>query len=93
MGSISQIDAEEIMFCDGCGATVQPGQHFAAGSFISRPWMQWNWIGFFSLSIIHLHNSKTSGRSHASPYGRSKLDRPSALLLGDMQPPARCFLP
>jgi hypothetical protein len=30
MGSISQIDAEEIMFCDGCGATVQPGQAFCS---------------------------------------------------------------
>jgi predicted nucleic acid-binding Zn ribbon protein len=26
MRSISEIDAEETMFCDGCGATVQPGQ-------------------------------------------------------------------
>src|ERR1700732_3459476 len=30
MGSISQIDAEEIMFCDGCGATVEPGQAFCS---------------------------------------------------------------
>jgi len=31
-GSISQIDAEEIMFCEECGATVEPGRHFAAGA-------------------------------------------------------------
>jgi hypothetical protein len=30
MGSISQIDAEEIMFCDGCSPTVQPGQAFCS---------------------------------------------------------------
>jgi predicted nucleic acid-binding Zn ribbon protein len=30
MGSISQVDAEEIMFCDGCGATVEPGQAFCS---------------------------------------------------------------
>jgi hypothetical protein len=28
--SLSQIDAEEIMFCDACGTTVQPGQGFCS---------------------------------------------------------------
>jgi hypothetical protein len=30
MRSISEIDAEETMFRDGCGATVQPGQAFCS---------------------------------------------------------------